>query len=238
MKKLLFIILAIFAVAATLSGAPTKKSQKEGFKVERPDMEAIKEAIRTPSSNFYYKTLMEKFEKNDTGKMKLNEYRHLYLGYSFQEDYNPYRVSEFASRVTDLYHKKNLTEAECDTIIEYAELSLADNPFDLEQMQFYIYALKKKGKLNKAAIWQYRLNNIAQAILSTGKGTKESPWVVVNPVHEYNILNFMGFVAKDYKELDNNIDYIIIEKKKNSDPDGFYFDVSRVIDVYNTKFQD
>ena len=238
MKKILFIIFAVFAVATTLSGAPTKKSQKEELTVERPNMEAIKDSIRTPSSKYYYKKLWRKFFENDTTKMNQQEYRHLYLGYTFQEDYNPYRVSEYANKITNLYHKKELTPAECDTIIKYAELSLADNPFDLEQIQFFIYALKKKKKNNRAAIMQYRLNHLAKAIISTGKGTKESPWVVINPVHEYNILNFMGYIAKDYKELDNNIDYIIVEKKSGSGPEGFYFDVSRVIDVYDTKFRD
>lgn len=88
---------------------------------------------------------MKLFESNDTS-MTLDQFRHLYLGYVFQEDYNPYRRSEYSSKVEDLYYRDKHTHAECDTIIKYAELSLKDDPFDLRQMSFLIYAYREKRK--------------------------------------------------------------------------------------------
>lgn len=231
MKKLIIVILSTILLSV---GVAEGKS-KEKLKPEKPDMEAIKKAIRDPQSNYYYKRLWRKFLSNDTN-MSIQEYRHFYLGYVFQEDYDPYRVSEFATKIQPLYYKKNHTEAECDTIIKYAELSLADNPFDLNQMQFFIYALKTKRKYARASIWQYRLNHLIEAILSTGTGKKESPWFVISPVHEYNIVNFMGLVVTDHQELINDIDYIIVDKKNDKMPDGYYFDVSKILEVRNTKF--
>ena len=76
------------------------------------------------------------------------------------------------------------------------------------------------------------------AILSTGLGKKDNPWVVISPVHEYNIVNFMGLVAVDHQELGDSIDYIIVDKVDNKTPDGYYFDVSNIIDVYNKKFKE
>lgn len=152
MRKLLAIILfAVVAVAAVNSFAADKK-----FKPEKPDMEEIRKSVSDPASPYYYKRLWRKFVSNDTD-MTMQDYRHFYLGYVFQEDYNPYRISEFANKIQPLYYKQSHTQAECDTIIKYAELSLADNPFDLNQMQFFIYALRTKKKFARASIWQYRL---------------------------------------------------------------------------------
>lgn len=233
MKKLVYIIAFVAFCSVTFSNI----SAKEKFKAEKPDMEEIKKSIREPSSPYYYKKLWRKFCSNDTN-MNIQEYRHLYLGYVFQEDYNPYRVSEFATKIQPLYYKKTHTEAECDTIIKYAELSLGDNPFDLNQMQFFIYALKTKKKFARASIWQYRLNHLLEAILSTGTGKDDSPWYVISPVHEYNIVNFMGLIATDYKELENSIDYIVVDRQNDKSPERYYFDVSKVLEVYNTKFQE
>ena len=78
-----------------------------------------------------------------------------------------------------------------------------------------------------------------EAILSTGTGLKkDNPWVVISPVHEYNIVNFMGLIATDHQELENNIDYIIVKPVDKKTPEGFYFDVSNVLKVYNMKFKE
>lgn len=237
MRKLLtLVILSVVAFVAVNSWAAEKDNEKGKFKPIKPDMEEIRNSVRDPASPYYFKRLWEKFISNDTD-MTMQDYRHFYLGYVFQEDYNPYRVSEFASKIQPLYYKHSHTQAECDTIIKYAELSLADNPFDLNQMQFFIYALKTKKKFARASIWQYRLNHILGAIISTGTGKKDNPWYVISPVHEYNIVNFMGLVATEHQELADSIDYLIVEKKDSKTPEGFYFNVSNILEAYEKKFK-
>lgn len=61
------------------------------------NMDSIRVNIQNPRSNYYYKRLWRKYQSNDTN-MSLKEYRHLYLGYVFSEDYDPYRQSEFSKR--------------------------------------------------------------------------------------------------------------------------------------------
>ena len=58
--------------------------------VEIPDMEKIENAVRDSRSPYYYPDLMKKYLGNDT-TMTLQDFRHLYLGYASQEDYNPNR---------------------------------------------------------------------------------------------------------------------------------------------------
>lgn len=199
-------------------------------------MEAIERAVNDPESKYYYPKLMDMYLTNDT-LMDCEDFRHLYLGYVFQEDYNPYRRSEFSQKIEDLYYKPDHTKAECDTIIKYAELSLRDEPFDLRQINFLIYALREKQKNNIANIWQYRLNHILEAIASTGTGLdQENAWVVINPQHEYNIINFQGFVAEAQEYIQPHYDYIRIKKKEEKDPAGFYFNILYILQEYYRKF--
>jgi hypothetical protein len=203
-----------------------------------PDMERISTEIADPHSQYYYPKLMAKYEANET-IMTLEDYRHLYLGYVFQEDYNPYRHSEFGARVEEQYYKASHTRAECDTIIKYAELSLADNPFDLRQINFLIYALREKKKNNLANIWQYRLNHILQAIVSTGTGLdRDNAWYVINPQHEYMIINLLGHIAEKQSFEAPYYDYIAVERRKETDPAGYYFNIRHILEEYLRKFPD
>ena len=181
---------------------PTNPVRHAPRQRQQPDLDAIRAEVLNPRSQYYYPKLMERYEKNET-IMNLNDYRHLYYGYLFQEDFNPYRHSEASTKNESLYYKQGHTRAELDSIITYAHEALADNPFNLAQMNFLIYALRARGKVNLASIWQYRLNHLLQAIVSSGTGAdKENAWFVIDPRHEYNIINFQNAVARhqEYEE--------------------------------------
>lgn len=206
----------------------------------RPDMAKIKAETLNPGSKYYYPKLMDNYEKNDT-LMTLEDYRHLYLGTIFQEDYNPYRHSPYDSEIEALYYKKNHTRAELEQIIEYAEQALLDDPFDLQQINFLIYALQNRGKINRAKIWQYRLNHLLEAILSTGTGLDaENAWIVIDPKHEYSILNFKNDIANEATYIAPFYDYITIENRTNDDktPKGYYFNIRYILEEYYRKHPD
>lgn len=228
MTRILTIFLLAFVNISILAKSPDK------FEVKTVDFDQIHANIQDPHSPYFYPKVMKSFTSNDT-LLDFEGYRHLYYGYTFQEDYNPFRESEFANVIEDLYYQKEFTRAECDSIEKYAQKSLNDNIFDLRQMKFCIFALREKGKIARAAIMQYRLNHLVAAILSSGNGTKESPWVVISPAHEYDLLNILGYVATSHQELDNNIDYISVSKKGDKSPEGFYFDAARIFQVANEK---
>ena len=140
--------------------------------------------------------------------------------------------------VEQLYYKQPHSRAECDSNEKYAELSLDDNLFDMNQMKFFIYVLKEKKKYTRAAIRQFRLDRLIAAIMSSGKGTKEEPWVVITPEHEYNIVNFLGYVATDHQDVGNGLEYVAVAPKEGKTTQGFYFDVSRMMSVAAQKFPD
>lgn len=203
---------------------------------EAPDMERIREEVTDPASRYYYPKLMAQYERNET-VMTLDDYRHLYLGYIFEEDFNPYRTSPYAGIVEELYFKSHHSKSECDQIIKYADLSLKDDPFNLQQIDFLIYALREKKKNNLANIWQYRLNHLLEAIVSTGTGLdREHAWYVINPQHEYFLLNRMGRVAKSFEFEEPWFDHITVEPKGPKDSTEYYFNSRHFLRQYRLKF--
>ena len=222
-----------------------RKSSKRQVTVNRPDLEAIRVATLDPQSKMYFPKLMKKFNLNDT-TMTADEYRHLYLGYMFQEDYDPYRESPYSS-VTDAYRNKTShSKEEIDTIRKYAELTLLDNPFDLRQMSLLVHVLKERRKDMSAKIWEYRLEHLLGAIKSTGTGEDaENAWFVIYPAHEYDMVQLMGYHAVDADFIEPGFDYLTVEPEEETArrlrdkvQKGFYFDVRQIHQQYELKHPD
>ena len=239
--KHILIIIALIATATSLGAqnrqeAP-ERSQPSKFAIKKVDFDHVRDVTFNPNNAYYYPKLLKAYNSNDT-TLSIEGWRNFYYGYTFQEDYDPFRESVYSNVVEQLYYKQPHSRAECDSIEKYAELSLNDNMFDMNQMNFYIYVLKEKKKHARAAVCQYRLDRLIAAIMSSGKGTKEEPWVVITPEHEYNIINFLGFVATEHETLDGGIDYIKVQPVAGKSAEGFYFDISRMLQIAALKFPD
>jgi hypothetical protein len=239
--KHILIIIALIATATSMDAqnrqeAP-ERSQPSKFAIKKVDFDHVRDVTFNPNNAYYYPKLLKAYNSNDT-TLSIEGWRNFYYGYTFQEDYDPFRESVYSNVVEQLYYKQPHSRAECDSIEKYAELSLNDNMFDLNQMNFYIYVLKEKKKHARAAICQYRLDRLIAAIMSSGRGTKEEPWVVIAPEHEYNIINFLGFVATEHETMEGGIDYIKVQPVAGKSAEGFYFDISRMLQIAALKFPD
>ncbi|MDE7462175.1 MAG: DUF4919 domain-containing protein [Muribaculaceae bacterium] len=102
------ILLAAIPVAAAQTAAKGKNARK--ITVEKPDLEKIAKATLDPKSEFYFPNLMKTFNRNDTSMTK-EQYRNLYLGYLFQEDYDPYRTSPYNAQTDSLLEVTTATKA-------------------------------------------------------------------------------------------------------------------------------
>lgn len=233
------------------------RAARKTLDVEKPDMAAIQKAVLDPASEFYFPRLQKRFEANDT-VMTPREYRYFYLGYMFQEDYDPYRESKYAPKVEELWNQRTpdqwkkgaetqdrMVKADMDSIIFYSEKALRDNPFDLRCMSRLIHVLHLRGKARKAYFYEYRLENLLGAIKSTGTGeSADNAWYVVCPMHEYDLLQVLGYEAYDVKYPSDGIDYLLVrpgEKLRNrrtKPAEGFYFNVLIPIEQYALKHPD
>lgn len=240
MKKTVhvFLTLVFSCFAAAILAAPAK------LKTEKPDLDKIKADVLNPRSEFYYPKLEARYSRNDT-TMTPEEFRHFYLGYMFQEDYDPYRESEF-DKVLERYREMDAskyTPHQIDSIIVFSEKTLKDNPFDLRQMSFLIHALKLKKKNYSAKFWEYRLENLLGAIKSTGTGeSADDAWYVVYPMHEYDMVQLLGYDAVDAEYPKPGIDYLKVQPNEATSrrlrgkvAEGFYFNVAIPQQQYELK---
>lgn len=264
-------------LAAKASPAAVKSNNARKIMVEKPDFEKIARITRDPKSEYYFPTLMKIYNRNDTSMTK-EQYRNLYLGYLFQEDYDPYRTSPYNAQSDSLVEivtatKKRLTattdslnklikenkisghEAEkkkerlnnaykrqLRELSTATELSLKDNPFDLRQMSILVHASKEMGNIMKGKIWEYRLENILGAIKSTGSGEDaDNAFYVIYPMHEYNMIQLLGYTPTAVDFPADGIDYISVVPDENSGRkirkpvDGFYFNVGPLTEQYELK---
>ncbi len=219
------------STAATPVRAAAKTDSKRKIVVEKPDLDEIRRITLDPTSKFYFPKLKKKYEVNDT-TMTPEEFRNFYLGYMFQEDFDPYRVSPYSSKTDALRSKPSHTKEEIDTITKYAQLALEDNPFDLRQMSFLVHVLKEKRKDMRAKIWEYRLEHLLGAIKSTGTGDSvEKAWYVMYPEHEYDMVQLLGYEATDAQYIEPGYDYLTVRpdesdtRKRDKSAKGFYFNV-------------
>ena len=215
MKRILPILLVLFVTLCAFAAPKARKS--------KPDLDQIRKEVSDPQSQYYYPKLMQRYEQNET-VMTLDDYRRLYFGYMFEEDFNPYRHTPHSHKVEELYYKSHHNKGECDSIIKYAGLVLQDNPFDLQQIDYMVYALQQKKKNNLARIWLYRLNHLIEAIVSTGTGhDKENAWYVINPQHEYFVLNRLGRVVNDFQFEEPGYDHIKVNAKGKENADYYFY---------------
>lgn len=246
MRKLIIAIILGLIPALLLADLQSPKQEQQQNKrkitVAKPDLDEIRRATLDPSGPMYFPKLMGKYNRNDT-TMTNDEYRYLYLGYMFQEDYDPYRTSKYSGTTDELRLKTTHTRQEIDTIRKYAEMALKDNPFDLRQMAFLVHVLKERRKDMSAKIWEYRLEHLLAAIKSTGTGEdEENAWYVIYPIHEYDLIQVLGYEATDASFIEPGLDYLTVvptpdtaKKYKDKIAKGFYFNVEPVQEQYALK---
>lgn len=238
-SSLVFSLPAAYAQTSVPTAAAANKRK---ITVEKPDLEKIKSETLDPASPFYFPNLMKKYTRNDT-TMTNEEYRNFYLGYMFQEDYDPYRTSPYSGITDELRMKSTHSKEEIDTIRKYAEMSLRDNPFDLRQMSFLVHVLKEKRKDMSAKIWEYRLEHLLGAIKSTGTGEDlENAWYVIYPMHEYDMVQLLGYEATDAEYIEPGYDYLTVspdpetsKRLRDKVAKGFYFNVEVLQNQYELK---
>ncbi len=222
------ILLFIFCVSIALS---------QDVPLKPINFEEIGRLISDSSGASYYSRLMARYEKGDTA-LSLDEFRLLYFGYTFQPKYHPWWRSKQFDKLKPLYAKDSLSISDCDTIIKYACLSVADFPFDLRQINMLGYVYHRKGKDDIARQWVSRRNGILEAIFSSGDGGScETGFCVISTDHEYEILRVFQFQSIRQELTDNSH----CDRLELQDAPGghkyIYFNIWRTMEVLSKKFK-
>lgn len=195
-----------------------------------PDYKIIEKNVADKNSALYFDKLFERYAKSDT-TMTLEEKRHLYYGYSFQDEYSPYSRSEAEKKLRELLQKDDGTKDDLKKIIEYTDEILKTYPFSIRIKEYRIYSFRELGMIAEAEKESVQGEIIIDAILSTGNGTdKETCFYVINTSNEYEVLSLLGFEFGGSQSLiDGRYDYLALADNPYQIK-GFYFDVSRCLD--------
>jgi hypothetical protein len=204
---------------------------------EKPNYEKIEKNIQEKESNLFYKSLMDRYLKADS-TLGLEEKRHLYYGYIFNKNYEPYFRSNYGDSLRVVLQKESMDSIDLRTIVRFTDSILTKNPFELNAINYQLYSLEQMGnrELFDHRIVQMRI--IVDALMSSGNGkTKEEAFYVIFTSHEYAILNLLGFQFGGSQSLIEHYDYLTVAENE-AEIEGFYFDVSPCLNSMSKMFED
>lgn len=197
---------------------------------EKPNYDSIEINIMDTSSSLFYPVLWTRFHQGDT-MMTINELRHMYFGYQFTDQYQPYSKSDYQDSIKELFTTvDSIFILDIKNLMRFGDSLLVVDPFNLEVLEMQQYIYKELQDDAGAELKYNQLGLIVKAMQSSGDGaTLESPIYVINVSHEYDIINYFGFQASGSQSLIGEVDEIKIEEN----PIGLtalYFDVSASFD--------
>lgn len=209
-------------------------SQKREFTA--PNYKKIESAVKDKNSEYYYPTLIEKFNASDS-TMTLEQKRHTYYGFVFQDQYSPYHFSDYSKKLNESINKENLTNDDFKKIIKLCDFVLIENPFDLRALSYKSFCLNKleeKAELEKNIA---KVNIVMEVLISSGDGiSKETAFYVTNTSNEYDLLNMLGFEFGGKQSLIDHYDYLKLAENEYK-IEGFYFDISPALENLSKKMK-
>lgn len=223
MKHTLIALVLFFAICF-----PAFSQKKESAP---PDFAAIEKNIADKNSPFYYPALMKRYKESDT-TLTTEEYRHLYYGFSFRDEYSPYGRSDLSKDVSVLFKKEELSDDDIDQVIKLEKKILEEYPFNLQDIYTLVRMYERKKDAAAVAVEEKKLTGLGKAIISTGDGrTDTTALFVISVDHEYDLIGLFGFrfggrqslIHSSQGETDR------LELEKNDDGiEALYFNVDRL----------
>lgn len=205
--------------------------------IEAPNYAHIHHTISNSKSPNYYPMLMSKYIANDT-TLSLEQYRHLYYGFSLQEDFVPYQKN--SSQLLEI--RQQLTQSKgnaelCPKAIEIAKSCLDNNPFDIPAIATIAIAYLQMGDTLSYSLWNTKQEGLLDAIISSGDGgSPESAFHVINIEHEYEVVQRLGLVVEKDSICSEDIEYLKV-KENAEDEVGFYFNFGACSQIYRKKYK-
>ena len=224
------IILVSFILISSLS-------YSQDWDFEKPNYKKIEKNIKKKNSNLFYKSLMNRFQNADS-TMTLEEKRHLYYGYTFDENYSPYSRSDYGDSLRVVLQKEKLDSLDLIKVVDFTDKMLLDNPFDLNAINYQLYSLEQMGDKTTFNKKVTQLRNIVDALMSSGNGkSKKEAFYVIYTSHEYDLLNILGFQFGGSQSLIEHYDYLTLAENE-AKIEGLYFDVSPCLNSMSKMFKE
>ncbi len=223
----------VIAVGACM-GVPTLFAQNQSSETlypAAPDYEKIFVEINTDTSPYFYPKLFSRYREGDT-TLNLEDYRHLYYGYSFSPDYQPLKIRAYSDSLAMVLSQNKdslmLSPELFEQVERFCSLSLESEPFSMNFINFLTYIYQMSGKTDLAKRYSYQMRMIKQAILSSGTGVSDkSPWHVLYRSDMLDLLASLKARPSKRMYVTAQIEYFHLPVK-NGDARGYYFNTGRI----------
>ena len=198
------------------------------------DRKSIERLISDSSAQSYYPKLRARLEAYDT-TLTLAEYRLIYYGFAFQDDYSPYDDDK-SKEMKAAFENKNYKK-----VIKISSDVLSKNPVLLKAYYYKLLAFSKME--NSENLFQQTKNvysNLLDAIISSGDGiTCKTAYRVICVSDEYEVMyRYFQIEKVNGQGLETPCDRIGISPSKYFNNDNIYFDVSECFLSMNKMFKD
>lgn len=222
-----------FLVCTFVLSSFSTYAQKASSKA--PNYKKIEKNI-SKEGQYLYSSLLTRFLEGDT-TMTLEQKRHLYYGYTFQDAYSPYGRSDYLDSLKPLYEKGELDTSDFYQLIYYTDQILQEDMFDMNAMMDQMYAHDFLGNLRELGIRQMQYFMVIDVLLSSGSGSSEKEAIyVINTSHEYEFLSVVGLQFGGEQQLIKHFDYLTVQPNEYG-IEGMYFDVTPCLNHLNLMFK-
>ncbi len=191
--------------------------------VSKINFDAIKAAVTSPKSKMYYPNLLKRYHAND-GTLTLDEYKHLYYGWTTQSGYSPYRPNDKSDALNDM-----LMEARFPEIATTGKKILAADPFNLDVIYLMHMAYGEMNKTVESKKWLVKFEGLMAAIKASGNGrSKETAVVLIAPRDEYMFLTVVELRQKGSPQLiENKYDLVSLQTPNKLNLSEVYFNIQK-----------
>lgn len=187
------------------------------------NFDSLMNVVHEPNGRYNYQKQLVRFLNDDP----LNEWETylLCIGYSGTKDYAPYGDTN----TPDLYDLN--MQGKFDEVLARQTDILKKNPLSASVYRELMYALRKKGDNETADRFQRRAQRLYEAMIFTGDGTCEKPYVTLSTTEEYGLIGYMGFYFTGPQSLVNcagsKADRMKVESETDSDA-ALYFNIGLI----------
>jgi len=191
------------------------------FKRVKVDMDSVKKQVSSEKSEYYYPKLLKRYSECDPNLTNY-EYRLIYYGFVFQDDYiknKPYE-DEMLKLAKNKEYEKVITE--CRKILKKNPVSLRAN----HQLGYALFKTEEEqGEWEK---YRNRYYALRKAIMSSGDGlSPETAIKVIYISDEYNIIRtYLEIKNIKMQSLVGTCDMFEVEESKYYKANKIYFDIS------------
>lgn len=187
--------------------------------------------IKKKKSEFYYPGLFERYTELDTS-LTVEELRHLYYGYTFQEEYRPYATPYLQDSLLSYLSRDNMYAEEYEVAARIAGELLRQSPFRLRETFIAAVSYEMAGNPHMSSLYFDLYEKQVDAIMSSGDGLSvKTAFTVIYVQDEYELLELLGFrFGGDQQLLQGGYDMLYLEDN-NSGINALYFDVGRILEI-------